>query len=425
MYYHFCLDKYSCGKSVTLPSDFDFEVSTFVGKSAPADSKLEPTPPNLSPNLINDQTETWVYVCYDISSKTTSEKEVNDTEISEKKVNDTEISPTIPEQPPKDNAFNILMRKDNCYPPLKVTSTRKNVQQYNKIIDYLKCGKYSVSTGTIVDYTNLINSFTDMLWDLDCHYPVIKRSYHLPKNFEKFLGMNDPKSHGHAIPCFQPLKFSSHIMKIYGLLDKNYMDKNHTKRLKLDIEQTLEAVTKYIDYLETQKCRNDTIQETEPVHDGIENFIVSDLKTIVGPDVWHQHFKRASTALYESDYYAPINLNDMLEYSSPEQLYKCINHIKTDGFPFKCTYKIKHFRLTSAGPHPAIHILWKQPCDDINNNPKELQLIENIRKNSKVFVRKSSRREIKTKLLRLSIVKPSTFYLERYERFVIFFILIM
>ena len=101
MYYHFCLDKYSCGKSVTLPSDFDFEVSTFVGKSAPAHSKLEPTPPNLSPNLINDQTETRVYVCYDISSKTTSEKEVNDTETSEKKVNDTEISPTIPEQPPR------------------------------------------------------------------------------------------------------------------------------------------------------------------------------------------------------------------------------------------------------------------------------------------------------------------------------------
>ena len=106
--------------------------------------------------------------------------------------------------------------------------------------------------------------------------------------------MNDPKSHGHAhTSSSNRQKFSSHIMKIYGLLDKNYTDRNHMKRLKLDIEQTPEAVTKYIDYLETQKCRNDTIQETEPVHDGIENFIVSDLKTIVGPDVWRQHFKRA------------------------------------------------------------------------------------------------------------------------------------
>ena len=53
------------------------------------------------------------------------------------------------------------------------------------------------------------------------------------------------------------------------------------ERLKAYIEKPLEVVTKFIDYLETQRFQNETAQEKEEDHDeSIENFIVSDLKTL-------------------------------------------------------------------------------------------------------------------------------------------------
>ena len=68
------------------------------------------------------------------------------------------------------------MRKITATHPSKVTSTRKNVRTiFNKIIDYLgNVGKYGVSTGTHsyrIMQANLINSFTDMLWELRLSLP--------------------------------------------------------------------------------------------------------------------------------------------------------------------------------------------------------------------------------------------------------------
>ena len=70
---------------------------------------------------------------------------------------------------------------------MKPTSNDKNVQQYNKIVEDLKSGNYGVATGTIVDYTSLIDTFTDLFWELDCLYPVIKNhACNFPKDYEKF-----------------------------------------------------------------------------------------------------------------------------------------------------------------------------------------------------------------------------------------------
>ena len=150
--------------------------------------------------------------------------------------------------------------------------------------------------------------------------------------------------------------------------------------MKANIEKTLEAVTKFIDYLEKQRFRNETAQEKEQDHDeSIEHFIVSDLKTYLGDDTWAQRFRPSLNALEKSDFYTPVNLNILLEYSSKQQIYSYMKHIKEKGFPFSCKFKIKHFRLASAGPHPALHLLWKQSIEDINNNHKEIQLISKIR----------------------------------------------
>ena len=97
----------------------------------------------------------------------------------------------------------------------------------------------------------------------------------------------------------------------------------------------------------------------------------------------------------------------MLEYSSKQHIYSDVKHVKEKGFPFPCNFKIKHFHLASASPHPAVHFLWKQPIEDVNNNHKEIQLISKIRQKSKIFIRKSSRREIKNKLLCLGVSNPS------------------
>ena len=142
--------------------------------------------------------------------------------------------------------------------------------------------------------------------------------------FQKITkSLNDPKSHGQAVPLFQSSKFSLHIYKICNLLDRSYMEKNHMKRLKLDIEKILEAVTNYIGYLEILKSRNNTVQEKES---GIKSFIVSDIKTIDETDAWLQRFRRAFSALDENDNYTPINITNLFDYSSPQQIYNYVTH---------------------------------------------------------------------------------------------------
>ena len=217
----FSLGLYSCGKSITLPKNFSFEVSTFTGQSSPTESKLEPTPNNLSPNLINDIRESRVYVSYNIVPNKESE---SDKDLIDKSSTSTSQSPDS--LPKKKNAFVLMMGQCNSFPMLKTNSSHKDVLQYNKIIEYLKSGKYGVPSGSITDYCDLIDAFSSMIWDLDCHYSVIQnRGCHIAKEFESFLGFNDPKAHKHRVPYFEPLKFSSHVVKIYKLIDKNYMEK--------------------------------------------------------------------------------------------------------------------------------------------------------------------------------------------------------
>ena len=101
------------------------------------------------------------------------------------------------------------------------------------------------------------------------------------------------------------------------------------KRLKANTEKTLQAVTNYVDYLETQRYRNETAQKKDHVNqeESIENFIVSDLKIYLGNDTWAQRFRPTLNALNKSEFYTPIILNNLLEYSSAQQIYTDIKRM--------------------------------------------------------------------------------------------------
>ena len=59
-----------------------------------------------------------------------------------------------------------------------------------------------------------------MFWELDCHHHTLEtRGFNLPKEFESFLGLNNPKAHGHSVPLFQPLKFSTNGFGICYMLN--------------------------------------------------------------------------------------------------------------------------------------------------------------------------------------------------------------
>ena len=165
-----------------------------------------------------------------------------------------------------------------------------------------------------------------MIWDLDCHYPTIeKRGCHLLKEFESFLGFNDPKASKHQVGPFKPMLFSSYVVKMYQHLDKNYLEKDHMKKLKINIERTLETISKYIQYLETQRSRNEV--EKDPSHDGIESFIISKIRTVSGCDLWRERFKRVSDKIQQAEFYTPIHINNLITYSTKQQIYLYIKQL--------------------------------------------------------------------------------------------------
>ena len=64
-----------------------------------------------------------------------------------------------------------LMNKQNHFPSLKTdNSGKKNIMQYNTIVNYMKSRKYGAKVVFLTDYTDAIQTFADILWEIDTIY---------------------------------------------------------------------------------------------------------------------------------------------------------------------------------------------------------------------------------------------------------------
>ena len=143
------------------------------------------------------------------------------------------------------------MQKANHYPSVKVDNSGKNnIQQYNTLVEFVKSNKYSVRGVRLSEYTNVVQRFADVLWEIDPNYhKLLTRNYSFPKIVTKqFLGFNDPKKHGHAAKPFNKCSLSLKITALLSLCDRQFMRFQHMKPLVDMINTVCRSIFKYIDF---------------------------------------------------------------------------------------------------------------------------------------------------------------------------------
>ena len=414
----------SCGRQLKIPDESTANISTFLGAKPPKEDELEPTAGVLSPDdLLEGDRGSKLYLSFDLLTEPSAQPETEDDQTGNG--NDVDIDfvrhaqtdparsevpgPTHAVNPPKKNAFDFLMSKALSYPALKVSAVNKNVQQFNAFVEYLKVKKWGVRNSFLSDFTDLVKSFSSLLWELDCHYEKMKkRGGSVPKDFEKFFGLNNPKAHGHAIPKFEPLRFSLAIKTVVQNLDRPFMEGPALKTLKIMMEKTVEFVSHYMDYLEMQRERNAMPVDSEDCSEVVDDFVVTEIKTMRGTPVWREKFQPIHDLLCEKDWYKPIIVNDNMPISSRQNLYVAIQHLKSEGFPFECPFKLRHYRLAARGCKTAVHFLWKEQKDDPDVDAKNRLVVDQIRRGMSVILRRADKKAIKEKLARIGVIKSST-----------------
>ena len=83
---------------------------------------------------------------------------------------------TIVDNPkePQCSIVDALMKKTNHYPQLKMDCKNNTMSQYNTIVHYIKNHNFGVRNVELTEYTNMIDKFQQLLWEIDPHYDQLR-----------------------------------------------------------------------------------------------------------------------------------------------------------------------------------------------------------------------------------------------------------
>ena len=101
-------------------------------------------------------------------------------------------------------------------------------------------------------------------------------------------------------------------------------------------------------------------------------------------------------------------MNELINAKNKCSFMNIVKDLVEKGLPFQLPdFKVFHFKLPSKGPYQAIHFLWKENSadDQISNNPQGLKLVTELKEKAQTFYSRSTKKEVKGKLLKLGIVK--------------------
>jgi DNA-directed RNA polymerase subunit RPC12/RpoP len=314
------------------------------------------------------------------------------------------------ESPPLlDSITEVLMRKQNHYPSVKPDSKKANVKQYNALVSLVREKKFGVKGVNLIDVESLIREFSSLLWIIDPHFKAMKArgcgSFHSLVT-GRLLGFNDPSKHNNKAEPINGAQVEQMVLGIEIKLDRKYFESSHLKFFLDLIRSVLTNVTKYLEHMAAQRERVSSHHKKEntPVCT-IEDFTVTELKQVFTSS-YASKLQKLRDKLIAVDFNDPVEIRNFVDCKPRNTFHDLIQNILGSGFPHIANNVVVcHFKLHSQGPHPAVHFIWKESKTDKSFEQRSL-LVSNLRRNSKSFYNRASRKEIKHTLAKLGLVKP-------------------
>ena len=317
---------------------------------------------------------------------------------------------------PANTITDVLMRRTNHFPPLNTTENQTGeLKQYNTFVNFLKSSNFGVQGFHSEDFTGFAKCFCKLLWEIDPHQSKFSsnKGINFHKKIKQFFGFNTPEKHHHKPKNLSALSLALKVNELKKYSERKYMVTHRFKLLKEIVDSTIEQVSSYVDLLEgqIQRTQKNHHLDNNDIDEVVTNFVATRVKMKVTLSTsYSSEFDAIRVALQDIDHYSPVNVSDLIPNNdSVSRVQRCrfINHLLAEGLPFLIhNVTVFHFRLPSEGPHRAIHFLWTQPTTDESNNPQHTKLICDIREKKTKYFTRSMKKEVRSKLLRLGVVKP-------------------
>ena len=390
--------KISCGREINLAEYNKEEI--YVSSLTSTDkcpTDMMPTSLNLSLFDIRDNNIGSLYILYEL-------KPLDNT------VSGHGDDVTMSVHEPIDSITNALMNRfDHYVSPTSMANTG-DVKQYNALINFVRERKFGVRGSTVEDFRDFLLLFASLFWEVDPHSAKICNhgGGRFPNEIETLLGFNVPKTHKHAVKSIKIESLKSKVSLLVIKLERKYTSHRHMKAFGDLVSAVCDRVSKYASYLENQKAKvyenSHRLYDRNEEDSFIEDFSVTKLKQVTGRSYFSQ-LGAVKNLVDAADVYAPININENVSTMDRRLFFSLMKSIVDDGFPV-IHKDVYYFRLSSQGPHPAVHFIWKAVKDDANVEKENTKLVVHLREKRKSFYSRASKNIIKNMLHRIGIVKP-------------------
>ncbi|KAK3107717.1 hypothetical protein FSP39_020692 [Pinctada imbricata] len=224
---------------------------------------------------------------------------------------------------------------------------------------------------------NFIAVLTNTLWYIDPYVDQLnERSCYVPKQFDRFFGLNDPRLRKKKLMPVESSKLLDHATNIDVQLELPFMQTERWKAVQELLTDMSTAIHKYVKYLENQRVKMKEIHGLDHPRRSpseAEKLLLIHPNTVVKP-TFKARYKPLVDLISSAPYNDPLCIDDFTSDDTLARRYYLQNI--TVSIPMKA-YMYSYAYGNNLGTY---HFIWKvDPCLDENetlNNQKSLMRLK-------------------------------------------------
>ena len=118
----------------------------------------------------------------------------------------------------------------------------------------------------------------------------------------------------------------------------------------------------------------------------VGDFKITKISQMIIANSYFTYIAELRNQLQSSEMHEPLEVRNFVSCKNRQSFFNLIRDIQKKDFRVAEDCDIYHYKLSSHGPNPAVHFMWKQPKDDEMSEQQQSVLANNVRKNSNYFI---------------------------------------